>query len=184
MKPYAFAILLLPSLAHADVLVEADFGGGMEHYSAGGSPDPWLGFGASVGFWLEPRVALTLRAVGVGIRPEPVDPSGLAMARPEGDVFVGPGVKAWLGDHVWVGGGVGVAEHLDWTYDGQQGWALDLRAGYSFALGPADAVDISIEATPSRYSAGGGVALGTDGMLHDIPSYNTGIMLLAGYQHL
>jgi len=180
----SIATLAFPALANADgVLLEAHLGAGVEHYSGSASPDPWLGLGASVGIWLNPTTALTLRVAGVGIRPTPPDPSGLAMARPKGDVFVGPGVKAWLGDHVWVGGGVGIAQHLDWTYDGSQGWALDLRAGYTFAVRAASSLDISIEMTPSYYPTGGGVGLGADGMIYSNPAYNTGIMLLAGYQH-
>jgi hypothetical protein len=173
------ALALIPATARADgVTFEANLGAGTEHYSASTfstTSDPWFGFGASVGTWLTPRLAVMARAAGIGVHA--AHPSEAGMANPEGDVFVGPSVQWWLGDHVWLGAGAGMSEHLDGTYDDTRGWGLDLRAGYAF-----HALELSLEVTPSYDGSGGGIGLGTDGSVTTIPAYNTGVMILAGYQ--
>ena len=108
-----------------------------------------LGGAVGAGLWLQPRVALTLRATALAFRTARLDPSHVA--RTVVDSFVGPQLQYWLAPlhgpltgepTLWIAGGMGVAI-LAGTHDYQAyGLGLDARVGY--AMGP---LQLSVEAT-------------------------------------
>ena len=173
-----------PLTFHQGVTVEADAGTGFMHSAADGFSDNGplsVALAAGVGDWLDPHVALTLRATLQPRPPVPLQPDGILRSDNLGWVFmfVGPSLQVWIDDHVWLGGGLGLA--LAHVQQGilERGWGLDLRAGYMFARQAATAFDISLEVTPAYYSIGGGIT-----GLSPMSSTATGVTLLVGYQFL
>ena len=132
------------------------------------------GLNLGVGGWLNPRMALTLRAAGV------------TYSESEGGVdlrfttaVLGPHLQYWVDDHFWVGGGAGlgvaaVSVEFDGGSDSESetGFGLDLRVGYTFGTATENTWNISFELTPSFITI----------EERDYTFY--GAAVLFGYQHL
>lgn len=132
------------------------------------------GLNLGVGGWINPNLAVTIRAAGV------------TYSDSEGDTdfrfttgFFGPSAQYWTGPNFWLGGGLGLG-FVQATIDGpggsdsdsETGVALDLRAGYTFSNTSENTWNVSFELTPSFLELGG----------QDITFWGMGILL--GYQHL
>jgi hypothetical protein len=138
---------------------EAGIGVGLVRAGSDGTDLGLGGFGLGVGRWFGPQFAVTARIAGV---------TATDGGRRGNHMFVGPSVQCWLGDHIWVGGGVGLAVLVVDT-DVDRGFGIDLRAGVTLTTGKQDAFNLAVEVTPGRYSDQGGL---------------TGFALVLGYQHL
>ena len=132
------------------------------------------GLNLGVGGWLNPRMALTLRAAGV------------TYTESEGGIdlrfttaVLGPHLQYWVDDHFWVGGGAGLGvAAVSVEFDGQSesdsetGFGLDLRVGYTFSTTSENTWNVSFELTPSFITI-------------DETDYTFyGAAVLFGYQHL
>jgi len=119
------------------------------------------GLDLGVGGWVNPKLAVTLRAAGVTYSD---DGGSITQA------FFGPSAQYFVSPNVYVGGGVGLGVArlvIDGVGDDSEtGFALDLRAGYTFNPEAKHAFNASIEITPA--------------FIEDVTF--TGIAFLAGYQ--
>jgi hypothetical protein len=124
------------------------------------------GLDLGVGGWVNPRLAIGVRAAGVTY-----SENG---GRLTNAVLVG-GLQYWANDNFWIGGGLGLgvlAASSDGDSDSISGFGMDLRAGYTFATTSENTFNVSFELTPTFLSEDGDSAT------------VTGIALLLGYQHL
>ncbi|MEZ4401301.1 MAG: hypothetical protein R3B06_14845 [Kofleriaceae bacterium] len=144
---------------------EANLGFGILRADAdNGNSDSQNGLGGldlGIGGYLNPRLAITLRAAGVTY-----SESGGHITQ----AFFGPSVQYFATDNVWLGGGIGVGIGQV-VVDGagsssDSGLGLDLRAGYTFNPEAKHAFNASLEITPAFLDGG----------------TLTGIAFLAGYQ--
>lgn len=151
---------------------EANLGLGWIRAAADGNSDTSdLGLGGlslGVGGWVNPHLAITIRAAGVTYSE---NGSRLTQA------FFGPSAQYWIDDHIWLGGGLGlslaaVANDNGPDPDPLKAFGLDLRAGYTFSTSTESTFNVSFEVNPGFYDESG-------------QSFTlTGIGILAGYQHL
>ena len=128
------------------------------------------GLDLGLGGWLSDRLALTGRIAGATVF---VEDSQFSL------VSVGPSLQYWTNDHFWIGGGLGLAvfaaridDEGDETFGNRKGFALDLRAGYTFSTASDHTFNVSVELTPTWF-----------GSNNDEFNLNTFAVLL-GYQHL
>jgi hypothetical protein len=126
------------------------------------------GLNLGLGGWLNDRMAVTGRIAGATFSPS----DGVRFTQG----FAGPSLQYWTDDHVWVGAGVGLG-FARITVDGfgsdsETGFALDLRAGYTFSQNTESTWNVSIEYTPAFFEV--------DGRSLQINSFG----ILFGYQHL
>ncbi len=128
------------------------------------------GLNLGIGGWLNERMALTGRVSGTTFSPQ----DGVRFTTG----VIGPSLQYWTDDHIWVGGGVGLAfaaisvDGANEQPDPETGFGLDLRAGYTFSTGTVNTFNVSVEYNPGFFSFdGGSVQLNSFG-------------LLFGYQHL
>jgi len=163
---------------HRGVTFEANLGVGFAHFTddngSFNTDTALAGANLGVGGWLSPHLAITGRIAGVNISKNNfnvVDGNLVA-------IFVGPSLQYWTDEHLWFGGGVGLASFrlvggssINNQDPGTDGFGFDLRAGYSFGT-TKNTFNVSVELTPGFYSENG--SSGTA----------TGLALLAGYQYL
>lgn len=188
--------LLLPSAALAEptpetsrgATFEANLGLGFVNATGGGMSSkigPAYQVHAGLGGWIRPGLALTVRAAVSTISADPYD-DALVMASDfrRTFVFLGPSLQYWIDDHLWLGGGVGMAKYVMGSdADGITGLGLDLRGGYSFANRGTSTLNVSLEVTPGFYRHGGGIT-NNGGTVIEHGSTGTGVALLVGYQYL
>ncbi len=121
------------------------------------------GLNLGIGGFLNPQMAVTVRASGVTYVE---DGGSLTQA------FFGPSLQYWVTPNAWIGGGVGlgVARIVvdGFGSDSETGFALDARAGYTFNPGSKHSFNISAEITPAFIEE----------------ATFTGIAILFGYQTL
>jgi len=155
---------------HRTMTLELNLGIGWLHAQADGDSDTSdLGIGGlslGVGGWVNPQMAITGRIAGVTLSED-----GATLT----NAFIGPAIQYWVNPHTWIGGGAGIGV-LRAAFEGDSesttGFALDLRAGYTFNEGTESTFNISFELNPGFYSENGSSAT------------ITGIGILLGYQHL
>jgi hypothetical protein len=133
------------------------------------------GLDAGLGGWLNPSAALSFRVAGTTFHPS----DGVQFT----SGFVGPSLQYWTSDHVWLGGGVGLA-FVSVRHDGggdqpdsDTGLGLDLRLGYTFSTASDHTFNLSVELNPGFFHVDTGLGSGEDINLNSF-----GILL--GYQHL
>jgi hypothetical protein len=133
------------------------------------------GLDLGVGGWLNPNMALTARIAGATYSPE----DGVRFTQG----FFGPSLQYWSDDHLWFGGGIGLAfaavnfEGADEQPDPETGLGFDLRAGYTFTTGSENTFNVSLEYTPGFFTFDNGI-----GGEQSIQINSFGILF--GYQHL
>jgi hypothetical protein len=119
------------------------------------------GLNLGIGTFVNPNMAISLRAAGVTYSD---DGGSITQA------FFGPSVQYFVSPNAFVGGGVGLGvariEIDGLGSDSETGFAVDLRAGYSFNPGAKHSFNASVEITPA--------------FIEDVTF--TGIAFLAGYQ--
>ena len=180
---------------------ELGVGTGFQHLSSWNT-DLSYAFALGIGAWIIPgRVAVTVRAVVVGMSPDNLTykaaAPNLVLAEELFSAYVGPSVQYWLDDHVWIAGGLGFAtvrtNGVDSVLDLKSpcyystnatcdvnGVAADLRAGYS--IGPsAHQLNVSVELIPGTYGTDPGQAIHGE-VGHSGSALS--VALLAGYQFL
>lgn len=156
---------------HNGMTFEANVGLGWMRISSGGASDTsdvsLAGADVGVGGWINPNLALTVRI------------NGITDSQSGGKIIngmLGPNLQYWVDDHLWVGGGAGVAVFGvipdQGNSDSIRGFGFDLRAGYTFPSTTENTFNVSFELSPGFFSENG-----ADATL-------TGIAILAGYQHL
>jgi opacity protein-like surface antigen len=124
------------------------------------------GLDLGLGAFINPNLAISARVAGVTYSD---DVSTISA------VFFGPSAQYWVMPNVWVGGGLGLGvarASIDLggstASDSETGFALDLRAGYTFNPNAKHSFNASIELTPA--------------FIEDTTF--TGIGLLVGYQFM
>jgi hypothetical protein len=159
---------------------EANIGLGMLMYSTESdseSEGAVGGIALGLGGWINEKMAITARFAPVTYH-ESNDFIDFYLSA----IFLGPSIQYWIDDHIWVGGGAGIAiAYAQVSGDGEladdsrTGVGLDLRAGYTFSSPQtASTWNVSAEITPGFYSE---TDQGASGRF-------TGFALLFGYQHL
>jgi hypothetical protein len=159
------------------VTFEANLGIGWLRLSGDGESDTSdLGgaFCIGVGGWVSPKLAITGRLATVTA----FDSAG-GYDFTYTNAMIGGALQYWIDDHIWLGGGLGLGRYRvsvsadgDSASDSIDGFALDLRAGYTFSQGTDSTWNASVELTPASYSENG-----QDATI-------TGIAFMVGYQHL
>jgi hypothetical protein len=178
-----------PWVFHHGVTFEANVGVGYVHESASymgatatNDTDAALaGADISLGGWINPQLALTVRIAGLQLK----DTHDGVTTPASGEIIhgiIGPNVQYWLAPNVWIGGGIGVSVLAEVDNDcnsncSTTGFGFNLRAGYSYPLGGANALSFSAETNTGFYSQ-------DDGMGNTQSLTLTGISFLAGYQYL
>ena len=158
---------------------EANIGFGLLHFSGEGDSDSEGALGGialGLGGWINEKMAVTARLAPVTYF-ESNDGGDFYLSA----IFFGPSVQYWIDDHIWLGGGAGLAiARLAFSGGGESasdsrtGLGLDLRAGYTFSTSTDSTWNVSAEITPGFYSDNDE---GSGGQF-------TGLALLLGYQHL
>jgi hypothetical protein len=131
--------------------VEASFGGG--GLWEGGADDRTRTvrsrINGSVGGFVTPTTALTLRIAGVHYQAEGAD----GARHPRSIGFFGPAIQQYLGDRLFLGAGLGMGV----TSDDDVGASADLRIGYHLLLRRRGGVHVAAELTPAWFDSGGAV---------------------------
>lgn len=164
---------------HRGVTFEANLGFGAVHFTDSSSTGTFTsdtslaGLDLGVGGWLSPNMAITARISGLNISDSQFSSSSGSFIV----AFFGPSLQYWTDEHLWFGGGAGLAVAGFVGGDASSssstnGFGLDLRVGYSFGSTSAHTFNVSFELTPGFYSNNG--SSGTA----------TGAAFLAGYQFL
>ena len=164
-QPISAAPYNAPPAVRTGLTFEANLGFGIFRVSNdSGDSESENGLGGldlGVGGWVNPKLAVTLRAAGVTYSD---DGGSIKQA------FFGPSAQYFVSPNAFIGGGVGLGvarASLDgFGSDSETGFALDLRAGYTFNPDAKHAFNASIEITPA--------------FIEDVTF--TGIAFLAGYQ--
>lgn len=154
-----------PPPVRAGLTFEANLGFGIFRVSNdNGDSDSENGLGGlnlGIGTFVNPNMAISLRAAGVTYSD---DGGSITQA------FFGPSVQYFVSPNAFVGGGLGLGIarlEIDGVgSDTETGFAVDLRAGYSFNPGAKHSFNASVEITPA--------------FIEDLTF--TGIAFLAGYQ--
>lgn len=153
-----------PPAVRTGLTFEANLGFGLLRISDdndGESEGALGGLNLGVGGWVNPKLAVTLRAAGVTYSE---DGGSITQA------FFGPSAQYFVSPNAFVGGGIGLGVarvSIDGIgSDSETGFALDLRAGYTFNPDSKHAFNASVEITPA--------------FIEDLNF--TGIAFLAGYQ--
>ncbi|MEO8703335.1 MAG: hypothetical protein ABI867_25030 [Kofleriaceae bacterium] len=132
------------------------------------------GLDLGVGGWINNRMALTARVAGATYSPE----DGVRFTTG----FFGPSLQYWVDDHLWLGGGAGLAfaavhiDDFDEQPDPETGFGLDLRLGYTFTAGNENTFNVSLEYNPGFFTFDTGVG--------DQSVQINSFGILFGYQHL
>ncbi|HTR53509.1 MAG TPA: hypothetical protein VMJ10_22605 [Kofleriaceae bacterium] len=178
-----------PWAFHHGFTIETNLGVGWVHATAsdGGtsltndSDAALAGADVSLGGWLNPQLAVTVRIAGVQVKNTV---GGVTTPSSGEDIhgFVGPNVQYWLAPNIWVGGGIGLSVAAESGTDctsncSSTGFGFNLRAGYAIPLGGPHTLSLSVETNTGFYSQ-------DDGMGNTISITATGISFLAGYQYL
>jgi hypothetical protein len=106
----------------------------------------WIRFvGVGAGGWTRSGNVMTLRLAGVETQARHAGAESVTTYW----LYLGPSVQVWLGEHAWLGGGLGLSMYGDADSEHDYGFAADLRAGYTFS-GPqsASSFNVSLEVTP------------------------------------
>jgi hypothetical protein len=159
---------------------EANIGFGMLQFSGDSeseSEGAVAGISLGIGGWINEKMAITARLAPVTYH-ESNDFIDFYLSA----IFLGPSVQYWIDDHIWLGGGAGIAiAYAQISGDGEladnsrTGFGLDLRAGYTFSSPTTESTwNVSAEITPGFYSDNDEGGAGRF----------TGFALLFGYQHL
>jgi hypothetical protein len=140
-------------------------------------------FCLGVGGWVSPKLAITARVASTTTW-DTISGGGISVDVRYTNLFLGGAAQYWVDDHIWLGGGAGIgvldqkASYMGESQsDSTNGFALDLRAGYTFSQGTDSTWNASFELAPGFFSSdddGGG---SSDFTL-------TSIAFLVGYQHL
>jgi len=121
-------------------------------------------FGIGVGGFVGSKLAISARAFGVGAEDRGVNFS---------NAWFGPAAQFWVDDHIWFGGGLGVAQFRA-SFEGESmsvdGFGLDVRGGYTFNDNTDSTFNVSLELNTGSYDEANGTIYG--------------LALMAGYQHL
>jgi hypothetical protein len=176
-QPYQYQ--QAPVSVRSGMTFEANLGLGWIRVSPDGedSDTSDVGLGGlclGVGGWVSPKLAITARLAGATV----FDTIMGADFRYT-NAFFGGSAQYWVDDHFWFGGGAGLgvyALHVDYNGesdgDSINGFALDMRAGYTFSATTESTWNVSFELNPAFYSDNGQDATVTS------------IAILGGYQHL
>jgi hypothetical protein len=130
--------------------VEASIGGG-GLWQANGEVQTHAalsGINGSLGGFVTPSTALTLRMAGVAYL---ADDGGERESHSIG--FFGPAIQHYVTDRLFLGGGVGIGVDGDSADDA--GVAGDLRVGYNLVVGRYGGVHVALELTPAWFNNGG-----------------------------
>ena len=132
--------------------VEASIGGGGLWQASGEvrTHAALSGINGSLGGFVTPSTALTLRLAGVAYRVEDGDMNSIG--------FFGPAVQHHITDRLFLGGGVGIGVDGDSAEDA--GVAGDLRVGYNLLVGRYGGVHLALELTPAWFDSGATVGVG------------------------
>lgn len=124
----------------------ASLGALYEHDNLGGSTSDGqgvIGGAAGIGGFLTPDLALLGRVSLVRFGLEASDGIGTVASGSVINVFLGPWLQYWAGDHLWVAAGLGVARNrASLTGSGTStavtvdGWGLDFGIGTAIGSGP------------------------------------------------
>lgn len=158
---------------------EANIGFGLLHFASDNDSDSEGALGGialGVGGWINEKMALTAR-----LAPVTYFDSAEGVDFYLSAIFFGPSLQYWIDDHIWLGGGAGLAIARvafsgggETASDSRTGFGLDFRAGYTFSTGTTSTWNVSAEITPGFYSDNDEGSAGRF----------TGLALLFGYQHL
>jgi len=159
---------------------EANLGLGVIWASAEGeSSDSELALGGlslGLGGWVSPQLAITARIAGVTYSEDCGDETCMLTS-----AFFGPVAQYWLNEQAWIGGGAGLAVLRGSTTgsgdsETENGFGLNLRAGYTFSRGTESTWNVSVEYTPGFYTL--------DYVFGEYDLTVHGFGILFGYQHL
>lgn len=125
------------------------------------------GLDLALGGFLNNETALLLRAAGttyvIGSGSDQVNVS---------NVFFGPSVQYWAGEHAFIGGGLGAAilagQASNGSHEQLRGFGMEARGGYAFSEDSANAWHLSGELNYGSFDGGHAIS----------------IALLIGWQHL
>ena len=122
-----------------------------------------IGLDGGVGGFLTPQLALTARLASVSFSEDQHDGQGGSVTY--SSLFIGPSLQYWATPQFWLGGGVGYAiAHQSYSNDNgvtgdsrndPTGFALDLRAGFTFWKQFRNSMNVSVEYTPGFYKDSG-----------------------------
>jgi hypothetical protein len=185
--PPAYAVQT-PFMYHQGVTVELNLGVGFmwsRDNSTGMESQTYTSLGGldiGIGGWVSPQIAVSGRIAGVTYSEDIGNGNTLSLT----GAFFGPSVQYWVDDHLWFGGGIGLAvarvlsssdSTIDTSSASQTGFGIDLRAGYTFTSSSKNSFNISVELTPGIFST-------TDAMGNSSTGTLNGFAILAGYQYL
>jgi len=145
-----------------------------------------IGVAGSIGGFINPRIAISLRLASVNYSTDAFD--GLGGTYTRSALFIGPAIQYWVNQNFWVGGGIGYAiDHLSYQNDfgdvgdsvnDPTGIGLSLRGGYTFWSQLRNSVYVQAEYTPGFYGEVGQGSYGAQSVQLN------GFAVSIGYQYL
>lgn len=145
-----------------------------------------LGLAGSIGGFISPQIAISLRLASVSYSVDAYDGAGGTFTRSA--IFIGPAIQYFLNPKLWVGAGIGYSiDHLSYqnaygdtgdSVNDPTGIGLSLRGGYSFWHQLRNSMYVQAEYTPGFYGEVNQGALGTQSVQLN------GFAISVGYQYL